>query len=82
MIFPVVLSGKMIFFSPKNKILFFRLKKKDYLSQKILGNITFSLNTPKRWSFQIKSRWNMIFHVLFGKMVFFSGKCDIFLGGK
>ena len=71
-IFPAVLSGKMIFLFPENMILLFRQKNKDDISQ------------TKRWSFQIKSRWNMIFHVLSAKMVFFfSGKYNIFsLGGK
>ena len=58
-IFPAVLSGKMIFLFPENMILLFRRKNKDDIS------------LTKRWSFQIKSRWNMIFHVLSAKMVIF-----------
>ena len=30
----------------------------------------FSSNAPKRWSFQKKLRWNMVFLVLSGKMIF------------
>ena len=80
----LVLSGKMIFVFLENMILFFRLKMKDGLSQKKPpGNMTFSSNVPKRWSFHKKSHWNKIFLVLSGKMVFFCGKYNIFsLGGK
>ena len=78
----LVLSGKMIFILPDNMILPFRRKMNDDLSQKIRGNI-FSSNTLKRWSFQKELRWDMIFLVLSGKMVFSSQKHDIFsLGGK
>ena len=44
----------------------------------------FSINAPKIWSFQQqKLHWNMIFLVLSGKMVFFSGKYNSFsLDGK
>ena len=74
MIFLVVLSEKMIFLFPENMTLFFRRNMKDDLSQKIHGNMIFSSNFPKRWYFQKKSRWNMIFLVLSGKMVFFFRK--------
>ena len=38
---------------------------------------------PEKMVFPKKSHWNMIFLVLSGKIVFFSGKYDIFsLGGK
>ena len=51
--------------------------------KKIHGNMIFSSNAPKRWSFQKKSHWNMVFLVLSGKMAFFPGKYDIFsLDGK
>ena len=39
-----VLSGNLVFF-PENMILFFRRKIKDELSQKIHGNITFSVHS-------------------------------------
>ena len=64
----------------KNDISFFqkydltlRRKMKDDLSQKkIHGNMIFSSNVLKRWSFQKRLlRWAMIFIVLSGKMVFF-----------
>ena len=48
----LVLSGKMIFLFPENMILFFRHERKDDLSQKIPGNMIFSLIVLKRWSFQ------------------------------
>ena len=51
----LVLSGKIISFFPKNIILFFRRKMKVDLSekkkQKKHGNILFSANILKRWSF-------------------------------
>ena len=64
----------------KNDISFFqkydltlRRKMKDDLCQKkIHGNMIFSSNVQKRWSFQKRLlRWGMIFIVLSGKMVFF-----------
>ena len=54
----LVLSGKMIFLFNENVILFFRRKRKFDLSRekkkekKIHGNMTFSLNVSKIWSFQ------------------------------
>ena len=74
----LVLSGKMIFLFPKNIILHPRWKMKDDLSQKIHRNTIFSSNFLKRWSFQKRPCWDMIFLVLSGKMVFFSRKHDIF----
>ena len=79
MIYLAVLSGKVIFLFPGNRILFFRRKIKDDLSKKIHGNMTFSSNVPKRWSFHKKSHWNMIFLVLSGKMGFFSENMIFFL---
>ena len=74
----LVSSGTMIFLLPENVILFFGRKMKDDLSQKILGNMMFSVyqihgniifssNVLKRWSFQKKPYWNMIFLVPSGK---------------
>ena len=49
----LVLLGKMKFLFPENMILFFRQKMKDDLSpKKIHGNMIFSSNVLKRWSFQ------------------------------
>ena len=67
----LLLSGKMIFLFPDKMILFFRQKMKDDLYQKIHGNMIFSSNVLKRWSFQKKSYWNMTFLVLSWKMVCF-----------
>ena len=76
----LVSSGTMIFLLPENVILFYGRKMKDDLSQKILGNMMFSVyqihgniifssNVLKRWSFQKKPYWNMIFLVSSGKKV-------------
>ena len=62
--------------TPRRKMkydLFFFLKKK-----KKQGNMTFSSNILKRWPFQKGPRWDMIFLVLSGKVVFFSRKDGIF----
>ena len=48
----LVLSGKMIFLFPENMILHVGRKMKDDLSEKIHGNMIFSSNFLKRWSFQ------------------------------
>ena len=82
MIFLVVLSGKMIFFSPKIWSCSLDEKWKVIFLKKIHGNIIFSSNAPKRWSFQKKSRWDMIFFVLSGKMVHFFQKIWYFLFGR
>ena len=50
--------------------------------KKIHGNMIFSSNFLKRWSFQKGPRRHMIFLVLSGKMVFFSQKHDIFSLGR
>ena len=67
----LVLSGNIIFLFPENMILHLRRKMKDDLSQKIHGNMIFSSNVLKRWSFQEGPRRDVIFLVLSGKMVFF-----------
>ena len=46
------------------------------------GNMIFSSNTPKRWYFQKKSPWNMVFLVLSGKIVFFPRKIWYFFFGR
>ena len=60
-----------------------RRKMKDDLSQKkIHGNMIFTLNVLKRWSFQEGSRRDMIFLVLPGKVVFFFPKTWYFFPGR
>ena len=79
----LVLSRKMKFLFLENMILPLRWKMKEDLSQKMHGNMTISSNVLKRWSFQKGLRWDLIFLVLSGNMVFFSRKHDIFsLGVK
>ena len=70
----LVLLGKMIFSSPENMILHLRRNMKDDLSWKIHGNMIFSSDLLKRWSFQKGLCRHMIFLVLSGKMVFVSQK--------
>ena len=73
----LALSGKVIFFFPKNMISFCRLtflnKKKE---EKIHGNMMFSSNVLKRWSSQKKSDWNKSYlyysFVISRKTAFFS----------
>ena len=65
-----------ISFSQKYDLIPLRRKIKDDLSQKIHGKMIFSSSVLKRWSFQKGLRWDMIFLVLSGKMVFFSQKHD------
>ena len=77
----LALSGKMIFLLPENMILPLRRKMEDDLSQKkkIHGNMTFYSNVLKRWSFQKKLHWAMIYLVLIAwQDVFFTRKHDIF----
>ena len=62
------------FFFLENMILPYRRKMRDDLSQKIHINMIFSSNVLKRWSFQKGLRWNLIFLILSGKMVFFFSK--------
>ena len=50
--------------------------------KKIHGNMTFSSNFLKRWSFQNGPCRGMIFLVLSGKIVFFFLKHDIFSWGR
>ena len=78
----LVLSGKMIFLFPENMILTAKRKMKDDLSQKIHGNMIFSSNVLKRWSFQKGLRWDMIYLVLSTKVVFFFPKTWCFFLGR
>ena len=78
----LVLSRKMMFIFPENRILHLTRKMKDDLYQNLHGNMIFSSNFLKRWSFQKGPFWDMIFFVLSGKMVFFSRKHNIFFLGR
>ena len=82
MIFLVVLSGKMIFLFPENMILFFRRKMKDDLSQKSTWKYDIFIKCPEKMTFQKKrkkkSRRDMIFLVLSGKMIIFFRKIWLF----
>ena len=66
------------FFFPKIWSYTLDRKRKMIFLKKIHWNMIFSSNFLKRWSFQKGPRWDMIFLVLSGKMVFFSRKHDIF----
>ena len=57
-------------------------KWKMIFLKKIHGNMIFSSNFLKRWSFQKGPRWHLIFIVLSGKMVLFPRKHDIFSLGR
>ena len=50
--------------------------------KRIYGNMILSSNILKRWSFQRGLRWDMIFLVLSGKMVFFFPKIWYFFLGQ
>ena len=79
----VVLSGKIIFLSPENMILFFRREVKDDLSQKKYMEKWYFLQMPRKDGLsKKKSCLNMIFHVLSGKMIFFFRKIYFFFGRK
>ena len=64
----LVSSGKMIFLFSENMVLFFRRKMTGDLSQKIHGNIIYSSNALKRWSFFYHKEW---FHFFFSKIWYF-----------
>ena len=76
------LSGNMIFFPPKIWS-YPQMENEDDLSQKKQkknqGNMIFSWNVLKRWYFQKGLRWDIIFLVLSGRVLFFSWKHGIFL---
>ena len=64
----LILSEKMIFLFLENIILFFRRKMKDDPSQKkknIYGNMIFSSNVLKRWSFLKNSHglWSFLYYL-------------------
>ena len=67
----LVLSGKVTILFPESMILHPDGKWKMIFLKKIHGNMIFSSNNLKRLSFQKASRWEMIFLVLSGKVVFF-----------
>ena len=78
----LVLSGKRIFLFPKNMILYLRQKTKMIFLKKIHGNMMFSSNFLKRWTFQKGPCRHMMFFVLSGKMASFSWKHIFSLGTK
>ena len=79
----LVLSGKIVFLFPENVILPFRRKMKDDLSQKNTRKYDIFFKRSEKMIFLKGPRWDMIFLLLSGKMVFFSRKHDIFyLCGK
>ena len=86
----LVLSGRMIFLFPENIMLPLRRKMKDDLSQKNNnkktkkkhGNMIFSSNVLKRWSFQKELSWGMTFLVLSGRWYFFPKNMIFFLERK
>ena len=78
----LVLSGKMIFFFPKIWSYTLDGKWKMIFFKKIHGNIIFSSDLLKIWSFQKVSRRHMIFDVLSGKMVFLFLKTWPFYPGQ
>ena len=79
----LVLSGKIVFLFPENMILPLRRKMKDNLSQKNTRKYDIFFKHSEKMIFLIGLRWDMIFLLLSGKMVFFSRKHDIFyLCGK
>ena len=70
----LVLLENIIFISPEHMILPPGGKWKMIFLKKIRGNMAFSSNVLKRWSFRKGPSQDMIFLVLAGKVVFFSGK--------
>ena len=74
----LVLLENMIFISPENMILPPGGKWKMIFLKKIRGNMAFSSNVLKRWSFRKGPSQDMIFLVLAGKVVFFSRKHAFF----
>ena len=65
----LVLSGNMIFLFPENMMLPPDGKWKLIFLKKIHGNMIFSSNVLKRWSFQKGPSRDMIFLVLPGKVI-------------
>ena len=78
MIFPVLL-GKMAFLFPKNMTFPTGRKMKDDLSQKNTGKYGIFFKCSVKMVFSKKLRWNMIFLVLSGKMIFFPENMICFL---
>ena len=78
----LVLLGKMIFIFPENLILHLRRKMKDDLSQKNTQKYDIFFKLSEKMVFLKGLRWDMIFLVLSGKMVFFPRNHDIFSLGR
>ena len=83
MVFPKELRWNIIFFKLSGNMIFFpqkiwsypQMENEDDLSQKKQkknqGNMIFSWNVLKRWYFQKGLRWDIIFLVLSGRVLFF-----------
>ena len=79
----LVLQEKMIFLFPEDMILFFRQKRKDDLPQKNAWKYDIFFKCSEKMAFPKNSRLNIIFFVIFGKMVLlFCRKHDIFSLGE
>ena len=66
----LVSSGKVIFLFPQNKILPLGWKMKEDLSKKNRWKYDIFFRCFEKMTFSKRLRWNIIFLVLFGKMVF------------
>ena len=81
--FLVTIIGKDYIFFPKIWCYPQTKNEREYFSKKIHGNMIFTSNILKIWSFQKGLRRDMIFFVPSGKAVFFSRKHGVFsLDGK
>ena len=78
----LVLSGKMIFLFPENIILLFRTENERWSFSKKYMGIWYFLQMPRKDALSKKIRWNMMFLVLSGKMVFFFRKIWYFFIGR
>ena len=79
----LLLQEKMIFLFPEDMILFFRQKRKDDLPQKNTWKYDIFFKCSEKMAFPKNSRLNIIFFVIFGKMVLlFCRKHDIFSLGE
>ena len=77
-IFWLQLSGKIIFFFRKYGVTLRRKMKENISQKKIHGNMIFTSNILKIWSFQKGLRRDMKFFYLLERRYFFSRKHGIF----
>ena len=78
----LVLSENMIFLFPKNIILSFRSKSKDYISQKNTWKYDVFFKCSEKMVFPKNLRLKMIFFVISGKMVFLFSRKYVFFRRK